>query len=70
MHERDFLPIAVDENRVCQRQQLSFGGEDDGPLHATLNAEGAIPDIFEKATTRVFEEAVAAAEKKSDMRAD
>lgn len=42
----------------------SFGGDDDGPLQANLNAEGTIPDdIFEKATTRTVEEAVTAAEK-------
>jgi acetyl-CoA carboxylase / biotin carboxylase 1 len=42
----------------------SFGGEDDGPLMANLNAEGTIPDdIFEKATTRTVEEAVAVAER-------
>jgi acetyl-CoA carboxylase / biotin carboxylase 1 len=39
----------------------SFGGPDDGPLEANLNAEGTIPDdIFEKATTRTVEEAVEA----------
>lgn len=42
----------------------SFGGENDGPLQANLNAQGTIPDdIFEKATTRNVEEAVEAAEK-------
>lgn len=42
----------------------SFGGENDGPLQANLNAEGTIPeDIFEKATTRTVEEAVTAAER-------
>ena len=42
----------------------SYGGEDDGPLQANLNAQGTIPDeIFEKATTRTVEEAVAIAEK-------
>jgi len=42
----------------------SFGGPGDGPLQADLNEEGTIPDeIFEKATTRTVEEAVAAAEK-------
>jgi acetyl-CoA carboxylase / biotin carboxylase 1 len=42
----------------------SFGGENDGPLMANLNEEGTIPDdIFEKATTRTVEEAVAAAER-------
>jgi len=40
----------------------SFGGPDDGPLQANLNAEGTIPDeIFEKGTTRTVEEAVEAA---------
>lgn len=42
----------------------SFGGENDGPLQANLNEQGTIPDeIFEKATTRTVEEAVAAAER-------
>lgn len=42
----------------------SYGGPDDGPLMANLNEEGTIPDdIFEKATTRTVEEAVAAAER-------
>jgi acetyl-CoA carboxylase/biotin carboxylase 1 len=40
----------------------SYGGPDDGPLQAELNAEGTIPDeIFEKATCRSVEEAVEAA---------
>jgi acetyl-CoA carboxylase/biotin carboxylase 1 len=40
----------------------SFGGPDDGPLQANLNAEGTIPDeIFEKGTARTVEEAVEAA---------
>ena len=40
----------------------SFGGPDDGPLQANLNAEGTIPlEIFEKGTARNVEEAVAAA---------
>ena len=40
----------------------SFGGPDDGPLQANLNAEGTIPeDIFELGTTRNVEEAVVAA---------
>lgn len=40
----------------------SFGGPDDGPLQANLNAEGTIPDdIFEKGTCRNVEEAVVAA---------
>eukprot|EP00522_Entomoneis_paludosa_P016513 CAMPEP_0172450434 /NCGR_PEP_ID=MMETSP1065-20121228/8763_1 /TAXON_ID=265537 /ORGANISM="Amphiprora paludosa, Strain CCMP125" /LENGTH=2096 /DNA_ID=CAMNT_0013202215 /DNA_START=2922 /DNA_END=9212 /DNA_ORIENTATION=- len=42
----------------------SFGGPDDGPLQANLNAEGTIPqEIFEKGTCRTVEEAIAAAEK-------
>jgi acetyl-CoA carboxylase/biotin carboxylase 1 len=42
----------------------SFGGENDGPLTAELNAEGTIPDdIFEKATCRNVEEAIEAAER-------
>jgi acetyl-CoA carboxylase / biotin carboxylase 1 len=42
----------------------SFGSDNDGPLQANLNDKGMIPDeIFEKATTRTVEEAVAAAEK-------
>mmetsp|Transcript_13003 Transcript_13003/g.28230 ORF Transcript_13003/g.28230 Transcript_13003/m.28230 type:complete len:2095 (-) Transcript_13003:158-6442(-) len=42
----------------------SFGGPDDGPLQANLNAEGTIPsDIFEKGTTRTVEEAVEAAKR-------
>jgi len=42
----------------------SFGGPDDGPLQANLNAEGTIPDeIFEKGTARNVEEAVEAAER-------
>mmetsp|Transcript_11790 Transcript_11790/g.25461 ORF Transcript_11790/g.25461 Transcript_11790/m.25461 type:complete len:2085 (-) Transcript_11790:120-6374(-) len=40
----------------------SFGGPDDGPLQANLNAEGTIPEeIFELGTTRNVEEAVVAA---------
>ena len=40
----------------------SFGGPDDGPLQANLNAEGTIPsEIFELGTTRNVEEAVIAA---------
>jgi len=40
----------------------SFGGPDDGPLEANLNAEGTIPDeIFEKGTARTVEEAIEAA---------
>jgi acetyl-CoA carboxylase/biotin carboxylase 1 len=40
----------------------SFGGPDDGPLQAELNAEGTIPlEIFEKGTTRTVEEAIEAA---------
>jgi acetyl-CoA carboxylase/biotin carboxylase 1 len=40
----------------------SFGGVDDGPLEANLNAEGTIPqEIFEKGTCRNVEEAVEAA---------
>jgi len=42
----------------------SFGGPDDGPLQANLNAEGTIPDeIFEKGTCRTVEEAVEAGRK-------
>mmetsp|Transcript_57673 Transcript_57673/g.67324 ORF Transcript_57673/g.67324 Transcript_57673/m.67324 type:complete len:2093 (-) Transcript_57673:220-6498(-) len=42
----------------------SYGGPDDGPLQANLNAEGTIPkDIFEQATCRNYEEAVVAANK-------
>ena len=42
----------------------SFGGVDDGPLEANLNAEGTIPDeIFEQATCRNVEEAIEAARK-------
>ncbi len=42
----------------------SFGGPDDGPLQANLNAEGTIPaEIFEKGTARTVEEAVAAAKR-------
>jgi acetyl-CoA carboxylase/biotin carboxylase 1 len=42
----------------------SFGGENDAPLQANLNEQGTIPDdIFEKATTRTVEEAVAVAER-------
>ena len=42
----------------------SFGGPDDGPLEANLNAEGTIPlEIFEKATCRTVEEAIIAAER-------
>jgi len=42
----------------------SYGGPDDGPLEANLNAEGTIPDeIFEKATCRNVEEAVEAAKR-------
>ena len=42
----------------------SFGGPDDGPLQANLNAEGTIPtEIFEKGTTRTVEEAVEAAKR-------
>eukprot|EP00565_Helicotheca_tamesis_P003884 CAMPEP_0185725054 /NCGR_PEP_ID=MMETSP1171-20130828/1378_1 /TAXON_ID=374046 /ORGANISM="Helicotheca tamensis, Strain CCMP826" /LENGTH=2089 /DNA_ID=CAMNT_0028393057 /DNA_START=20 /DNA_END=6289 /DNA_ORIENTATION=+ len=42
----------------------SYGGPDDGPLQANLNAEGTIPeDIFEQATCRNVEEAVEAAKK-------
>jgi acetyl-CoA carboxylase/biotin carboxylase 1 len=40
----------------------SFGGPDDGPLQANLNAEGTIPqEIFEQGTARTVEEAVEAA---------
>jgi acetyl-CoA carboxylase/biotin carboxylase 1 len=40
----------------------SFGGPEDGPLQAELNAEGTIPEeIFEQATCRNVEEAVEAA---------
>ncbi|KAL3817779.1 hypothetical protein ACHAXA_002423 [Cyclostephanos tholiformis] len=42
----------------------SFGGPDDGPLQANLNAEGTIPtEIFEKGTARTVEEAVEAAKR-------
>ncbi|KAL7542231.1 hypothetical protein ACHAXR_013354, partial [Thalassiosira sp. AJA248-18] len=42
----------------------SFGGPDDGPLQANLNAEGTIPsEIFEQGTTRNVEEAVEAAKR-------
>ena len=42
----------------------SFGGPDDGPLQANLNAEGTIPtEIFEKGTARTVEEAVVAAKR-------
>eukprot|EP00554_Chaetoceros_debilis_P010506 CAMPEP_0194110112 /NCGR_PEP_ID=MMETSP0150-20130528/9428_1 /TAXON_ID=122233 /ORGANISM="Chaetoceros debilis, Strain MM31A-1" /LENGTH=2089 /DNA_ID=CAMNT_0038799207 /DNA_START=48 /DNA_END=6317 /DNA_ORIENTATION=+ len=42
----------------------SYGGPDDGPLQAELNAEGTIPDdIFEKATCRTVDEAIEAANK-------
>ena len=39
----------------------SWGGPDDGPLEASLTAEGTIPDeVFEMATCRNVEEAVEA----------
>jgi acetyl-CoA carboxylase/biotin carboxylase 1 len=42
----------------------SFGGPDDGPLQANLNAEGTIPqEIFEKGLVRSADEAVVAANK-------
>mmetsp|Transcript_10466 Transcript_10466/g.13856 ORF Transcript_10466/g.13856 Transcript_10466/m.13856 type:complete len:2095 (+) Transcript_10466:147-6431(+) len=42
----------------------SYGGPDDGPLQAELNAEGTIPkEIFEQATCRNVEEAVEAAKR-------
>jgi len=42
----------------------SFGGPDDGPLQANLNAEGTIPtEIFEQGTTRNVQEAVEAAKR-------
>lgn len=42
----------------------SFGGENDGPLKATLNAEGTIPDeIFRKAQVTTIEEALEASKK-------